>query len=125
MSGAGRPAAGTVDGSGLTLALAVTRWHAEITDSLLERALAAAKACGIDDPLVVRVPGAGPRRVAMTTVSGAPARGSGLVTPRAALAPSFRHVMPKFSFLSRSPGIEPDGGVGVCGGQGGTGRVKR
>jgi len=58
VSGAGRPAAGTVDGSGLTLALAVTRWHAEITDSLLERALAAAKACGIDDPLVVRVPGA-------------------------------------------------------------------
>ena len=28
-------------GSGLTLALAVTRWHAEITDSLLERAAAA------------------------------------------------------------------------------------
>jgi 6,7-dimethyl-8-ribityllumazine synthase len=58
VSGAGRPAAGTVDASGLTLALAATRWHAEITDSLLEQALAAAKACGIDDPLVVRVPGA-------------------------------------------------------------------
>ena len=58
MSGAGRPDAATVDAAGLTLAIAVTRWHAEITDALTDRALAAAKACGIDDPLVVRVPGA-------------------------------------------------------------------
>jgi 6,7-dimethyl-8-ribityllumazine synthase len=47
-----------VDAAGLSLAIAATRWHAEITDSLVERALAAAKACGVDDPLVVRVPGA-------------------------------------------------------------------
>jgi 6,7-dimethyl-8-ribityllumazine synthase len=47
-----------VDAAGLTLAIAATRWHAEITDSLVERAVAAAKACGIDDPVVVRVPGA-------------------------------------------------------------------
>jgi len=58
VSGAGRPDAATVDAAGLTLAIAVTRWHAEITDALTDRALAAAKACGIDDPLVVRVPGA-------------------------------------------------------------------
>ena len=58
MSGAGRPAAEPVDAAGLTLAIAATRWHAEITDSLVERAVAAAKACGIDDPVVVRVPGA-------------------------------------------------------------------
>src|ERR1700723_4358445 len=58
MSGEGRPAAETVDAAGLTLAVAVTRWHAEITDALTERALAAAKACSVDDPLVVRVPGA-------------------------------------------------------------------
>ena len=58
MSGAGRPAAEAVDAAGLSLALVVTRWHAEITDSLLERALAAAKACGIDAPLGIRVPGA-------------------------------------------------------------------
>ena len=58
MSGAGRPAAETVDAAGLTLAIAVTRWHAEITDALTDRALAAAKACSVDDPLVVRVPGA-------------------------------------------------------------------
>ncbi|HWG65635.1 MAG TPA: 6,7-dimethyl-8-ribityllumazine synthase [Streptosporangiaceae bacterium] len=58
MSGAGRPGTETVDASGLRLAIAATRWHAEITDALVERALAAAKACGVDEPLVVRVPGA-------------------------------------------------------------------
>ena len=58
MSGAGRPGADPVDAAGLTLAIAATRWHAEITGALVERAMAAAKACGIDDPLVVRVPGA-------------------------------------------------------------------
>jgi 6,7-dimethyl-8-ribityllumazine synthase len=58
MSGSGRPGADPVDAAGLTLAIAVARWHAEITDSLVERAVAAAKACGIDDPPVVRVPGA-------------------------------------------------------------------
>ncbi len=58
MSGAGRPGADPVDAAGLTLAIVATRWHAEITDGLVERAVAAAKACGIDDPPVVRVPGA-------------------------------------------------------------------
>jgi 6,7-dimethyl-8-ribityllumazine synthase len=58
VSGVGRPAAETVDAAGLTLAIAVTRWHAEITDALTDRALAAAKACSVDDPLVIRVPGA-------------------------------------------------------------------
>lgn len=58
LSGAGRPAGDPVDAAGLTLAVVATRWHAEITDSLVERAVAAAKACGIDDPTVVRVPGA-------------------------------------------------------------------
>lgn len=58
MSGAGRPPADPVDVAGLTLAIAATRWHAEITDSLLARALAAAAASGTADPPVVRVPGA-------------------------------------------------------------------
>ncbi len=58
MSGQGRPELGTVDAAGLSLAIAATRWHAEITDSLVDRATAAAKACGVDDPLVVRVAGA-------------------------------------------------------------------
>jgi 6,7-dimethyl-8-ribityllumazine synthase len=58
MSGTGKPAQRAVDAAGLTLAIAGTRWHGEITDILVERAVAAAKECGVPDPLVVRVPGA-------------------------------------------------------------------
>ena len=58
MSGQGRPELTTVDAAGLSLAIAATRWHAEITDSLVDRATAAAKACGVTDLLVVRVAGA-------------------------------------------------------------------
>ncbi len=58
MSGAGRPDGSTVDAAGLSLAIAATRWHAEITDSLVRRACAAAQACGVGDPLGVRVAGA-------------------------------------------------------------------
>lgn len=58
MSGEGRPELTTVDAAGLTLAIAATRWHGEITDTLVSRATAAAKACGVTDPLVVRVAGA-------------------------------------------------------------------
>jgi 6,7-dimethyl-8-ribityllumazine synthase len=58
MSGQGRPELATVDAAGLSLAIAATRWNAEITESLVDRATAAAKACGVTDPLVVRVAGA-------------------------------------------------------------------
>ncbi len=58
MSGEGRPDADRVDAAGLSLAIAGTRWHREITDSLVDRAIAAADACGVSEPLVVRVPGA-------------------------------------------------------------------
>ena len=58
MSGTGRPAQRAIDAAGLTLAVAGTRWHGEITDTLVERAVAAAKECGVPDPAVVRVPGA-------------------------------------------------------------------
>ena len=58
MSGQGRPAGRPVDAAGLRLAIVATRWHEEITGALLGRALAAAAACGVDGPTVVRVPGA-------------------------------------------------------------------
>jgi 6,7-dimethyl-8-ribityllumazine synthase len=58
VSGAGRPDGPQVDASGLRVAIAAARWHPEITDQLLARAVAAARACGADEPLVVRVPGA-------------------------------------------------------------------
>jgi 6,7-dimethyl-8-ribityllumazine synthase len=58
MSGEGRPDGDWVDASGLSLAVVATRWHREITDSLVQRARAAAVACGVPEPLVVRVAGA-------------------------------------------------------------------
>ena len=47
-----------MDANDLALAIAATRWHADITDSLVDRAAAAAKACGVTDVAVVRVAGA-------------------------------------------------------------------
>ena len=47
-----------MDAAALTLAIAATRWHPEVTDVLLQRSVAAARACGIAGPRVVRVPGA-------------------------------------------------------------------
>ena len=47
-----------MDATGLRLGIVVTRWHTEITDSLAERAAAAAGACGIGEPSLVRVTGA-------------------------------------------------------------------
>ena len=58
MSGAGSPGAAVVDASGLSLAIVATRWHREITDALVARGTAAAAACGVPDPVVVRVAGA-------------------------------------------------------------------
>jgi 6,7-dimethyl-8-ribityllumazine synthase len=58
MSGEGRPGGQPVNAAGVTVAIAATRWHAEVTDQLLARAVAAARACGTGEPLIVRVPGA-------------------------------------------------------------------
>ena len=58
MSGQGRPEATAVDAAGLTLGIVATTWHAEITDSLLARAVEAARASGVREPTVVRAPGA-------------------------------------------------------------------
>jgi 6,7-dimethyl-8-ribityllumazine synthase len=58
VSGTGRPDAEPVAASGLTMAIVATRWNAAITDVLVNRALEAAKACGIDSPSLVRVAGA-------------------------------------------------------------------
>jgi 6,7-dimethyl-8-ribityllumazine synthase len=57
MSGDGRPPLEIPDASGLRLAVAATRWHAEIVDALVERALVVAGKAGIENPTVVRVPG--------------------------------------------------------------------
>jgi 6,7-dimethyl-8-ribityllumazine synthase len=57
MAGYGAPDMSTVDAAGLRLGVVATRWHHEITDQMLDRALAAAKACGVDDVTVARVAG--------------------------------------------------------------------
>jgi 6,7-dimethyl-8-ribityllumazine synthase len=58
VSGEGRPAGRVVDAAGLRLAIAATRWHPEVSDCLVRRAVAAARACGVTEIPVVRVPGA-------------------------------------------------------------------
>ncbi|SDF42708.1 6,7-dimethyl-8-ribityllumazine synthase [Blastococcus fimeti] len=58
MSGSGAPVVEPVDAAGLTLGIVATTWHAELTDSLLARALEGARASGVADPTVVRAPGA-------------------------------------------------------------------
>jgi len=58
MSGEGKPDLATVAAAGLRLGIVATRWNAQVVKPLLDRALAAAKACGVSDPTVVRVAGA-------------------------------------------------------------------
>src|SRR3954452_13779640 len=58
MSRTGAPDAGPVDGRGLTVGVVAALWHEGITTALLDRAVATLAECGVDDPHVVRVPGA-------------------------------------------------------------------
>lgn len=57
MSGQGRPGIEVGDCTGIRLGIAASRWHGELTERLLERAVAAASKAGITEPTVVRVPG--------------------------------------------------------------------
>src|ERR671928_898286 len=57
MAGYGAPEESTVDAAGLTLGVVATRWHADLIETMLDRALAAAKACGVDHVTVARVAG--------------------------------------------------------------------
>ncbi len=70
MSGHGRPAADTVDAAGLRLALVASCWHPQVADLLLERAQAAAAACGVSDTLVTRVAGVWELPVTVQAVAG-------------------------------------------------------
>jgi 6,7-dimethyl-8-ribityllumazine synthase len=57
MAGYGAPELATVDGAGLTLGVVASRWHDELSMQLLDRALEAAKACGVEHVTVARVAG--------------------------------------------------------------------
>ncbi len=58
MSGRGRPELTVPKAPGLRVGIVSTTWNAEITDALLERALAVCAEAGTARPTVVRVPGA-------------------------------------------------------------------
>jgi 6,7-dimethyl-8-ribityllumazine synthase len=57
MAGFGAPDVSTVDATGLRLGVVATRWHADLVDQMLERALVAAKECGVTDVVTARVAG--------------------------------------------------------------------
>ena len=57
MAGFGDPHMQTVDAAGLTLGIVGSRWHNDLVDHMIERAQAAAKACGVHDVVVARVAG--------------------------------------------------------------------
>ena len=57
MAGVGAPELTKVDGAGLTLGIVATRWHADLVDHMLARAVAAAEACNVDHVTVARVVG--------------------------------------------------------------------
>lgn len=56
MSGHGAPAV-TADGHGLRVAVVAASWHDEVMTGLLDGALRGLAEAGVEDPLVVRVPG--------------------------------------------------------------------
>src|SRR3954471_5722342 len=58
MSGRGAPIGEPVDASGLKIGVAVASWHARVSEALLASAIHALGECKVDDPRVVRVPGA-------------------------------------------------------------------
>ncbi len=58
MAGHAAPEIPAVDGAGLRLGIVASRWHHELTDHMLHRASAAAKAQGVTELTEVRVAGA-------------------------------------------------------------------
>ena len=56
MSGAGSPDL-EVDGSGLRVAVVAAQWHQVVMDGLVAGALRGLAQCGVEEPLLLRVPG--------------------------------------------------------------------
>ncbi len=57
MAGYGEPGVSSVDAYGLRVGIVAARWHGDLVDHMVERAEAAAKACGVDKVTTVRVAG--------------------------------------------------------------------
>jgi 6,7-dimethyl-8-ribityllumazine synthase len=85
----------TVDAMGLTLGIVAARWHGELVDHMLQRALAAAEACKVDHVTVARVAGS----VELAVVAQALARRLDAVV---ALGVVMRGDTPHFDYVCRS-----------------------
>lgn len=95
MSGEGRPEL-TVDGAaGLRVAIVATSWHRDIVDTLVAGAQRAARASGLGEVAVVRVPGA----VEIPVVAAQLATDHDAVV---ALGAVIRGGTPHFEYVSRS-----------------------
>lgn len=57
MAGFGDPHMQTVDAAGLRLGIVGSRWHSDLVDHMIERATAAAEACGVTEVVIARVAG--------------------------------------------------------------------
>ncbi len=57
MAGYGDPGIATVDAGGMSLGIVATRWHGDLVDQMVDRAEAAAKACGVSEVTTIRVAG--------------------------------------------------------------------
>ncbi|WP_430780241.1 6,7-dimethyl-8-ribityllumazine synthase [Actinoplanes sp. G11-F43] len=57
MAGFGDPHMQTVDAAGLRLGIVGSRWHSDLVDHMIDRATAAAEACGVTEVVIARVAG--------------------------------------------------------------------
>jgi 6,7-dimethyl-8-ribityllumazine synthase len=118
VSGQGRPDVAPVQAGGLRLGIVATRWNAEVTEALLDRAVQAARACGVGSPTVVRVAGA----VELPVVAAALARQHDAVACLGAVirggTPHFEYVCDAVTYgLTRIPldtGTPVGNGVLTC-----------
>ncbi|GGM42001.1 6,7-dimethyl-8-ribityllumazine synthase [Micromonospora sonchi] len=94
MAGFGEPETAPVDATGLTVGVVAARWHGELTDHMLDRAVAAAQACGART-LVARVAGS----VELPVVAQALARRCDVVV---ALGVVVRGATAHFDYVCRS-----------------------
>ncbi|GAA4454762.1 6,7-dimethyl-8-ribityllumazine synthase [Phytohabitans houttuyneae] len=95
MAGFGEPGVSTVDARGLTVGIVAARWHGDLTDHMLARAIEAAKACAAADIVVARVAGS----VELPVVAQALARSCDVVV---ALGVVVRGATAHFDYVCKS-----------------------
>ncbi|WBB52297.1 6,7-dimethyl-8-ribityllumazine synthase [Verrucosispora sp. WMMD573] len=94
MAGFGEPGSAPVDAAGMTVGVVAARWHGDLTDHMLDRAVAAAQACGAR-AVVARVAGS----VELPVVAQALARRCDVVV---ALGVVVRGATAHFDYVCRS-----------------------